>query len=74
MVVYQSEGHKIWDWTYKMEEIKLFHWSIENTADIFCPSTSCGLAIRVNAWSCTCVDQHIEKVGQRYKVKGIGAI
>ena len=31
---YESEGHKIWDWSYDLEEMSLFHWTGTNTANL----------------------------------------
>jgi hypothetical protein len=69
---YKCEGHKIWDWSYYLEKMSLFHWTGTNTADLYKPSTSRGLATRANAWGRTRINQHLDRVGDLCTVEAIG--
>lgn len=35
--------HKLWNWTYNLEGVKLYNWTGENIADLYDPSISTGL-------------------------------
>jgi hypothetical protein len=47
---YVVKGHKIWNWTYDLEKAELYHWSSDNVADVYGPSSAVGLTTRANTW------------------------
>ncbi len=47
---YVKQGHKLWHWTYDLEDGKLYNWIREDVADVYEPLISVGLTTQANAW------------------------
>ena len=67
------KGHKIWDWSYDLEEARLYHWIEDGRADIFGPSVAEGLTTRANTWGRLLCNQQLERTGNYCTVELIGA-
>jgi hypothetical protein len=60
---HEIEGHKVWDWRYDCDVGKLYNQNINNTVNLYRPSTSRGLSTRENDWGL--VQEH-----QTYSIAG----
>ena len=69
---YVSGGHKVWNWSYNLEEGKLYHWIGDGVADVYGPSIAEGLTTRANAWGQRQCDQHLDQMGYYCTVEQIG--
>lgn len=67
-------GHKVWDWTFDLEDSKLYSWTAQNVADIYGLSLLAGLTTWANMWGQRRIDQQMGRVGQMCTVEQVGAL
>jgi hypothetical protein len=62
----------VWNWSYNLQEGKLYHWIGDGVADVYGPLIAEGLTTRANAWGQRRCDQHLDQTGDYCTVEKKG--